>query len=380
MSAPASPLALLPWTGYVRKAVLIWWSMLPIGLLLVLVLPGILPLHYTFDAAMIRDFIVGEDRPTGFAIIEPYANTAYLYILFGVEANAVAGAFFTYFVAWVSVLGAIMLADSGGRLWLWFPAFVWHFLLVIYTCMHTKELHAMPALALVLVLCGRRFTPARIVMITSAIIAYALYFRLYWAVAALLAFAFIWLRRRIPASWKLALLMFAAYIMLFVGYHLATGKFITDFRAALTAGRELDLFSDTAFPNRFANETLLDDVLNAMYAFVRLMIPLPLMATGKVQHLAFALWEVASVALFALLFARVWRVPNLDARTEFSAAWILAFSLTQGLFEPDYGTFLRHQTNLFPALALLTLNAVWVVAPRRRVARKRSDEPAQAAV
>ncbi|MEP7274841.1 MAG: hypothetical protein ABI812_00710 [Betaproteobacteria bacterium] len=343
----------------VRKSVLIWLSMLVFGVLLLFVVPEFLPIHYKFDAQMIREFIVREFRPTSFVVMASYANTAYVYMIFGIEDDPVLGAWFTYLTAWASVLVALLLARSGGRLWLWFPAFVWHALLLIYTCVHSKEVHAMPALALLLLLCGTRYGWLRIAAIVAAVAGYAAYFRPYWAVVGLLAAAFIVLRRRMADPGRLALAMAGAYLLLFASYYVATGQYLTDFRVGLTAGRDLDHFSDTAFPNRFDNDGLISDIGNAVYAFVRLIVPLWLLGSGKAQHLVFVVWELANVTVFAWAFARVWRVRGLDARTEFAAAWILAFSLTQGIFEPDYGTFLRHQTTLLPAFALLCLNAFW---------------------
>jgi len=155
------------------------------------------------------------------------------------------------------------------------------------------------------------------------------------------------------------LAMAAAYVLLFVGYHVATGLYLTDARATLTAGRDIDAFSDTVFLNLFENGSLATDIANALYGFARLLVPVSLVGSGKLEHLVFIGWQLLNVGVFVLAMRRVWWNPRLDPRTEFAAAWILAFLLTQGIFEPDYGTFLRHQTTLLPAFALLCLNAFW---------------------
>jgi hypothetical protein len=337
----------------------IWLSLLPLGLVLAPVLPGLLPEHYTFDAQTIREFIDSGDRPTAFVIGEWYGNTAYLYILLGIESSAVGGSYVTYFVGWASVYVGLWLANGGGRPWLWLPAFAWHVVLLGFTCMHSKELHAMPALALLLALCGRRFSLPRLAAIALTVAVYSVYFRQYWALVAALAFGFIVVRRQTASPSRLVGGMALVYVLLFAAYHLGTGGYLTDFRARLTAERDIDLYSATAFRNRFVNDNLVSDVLNAADAFVRLTVPIPLLAARKLQHLAFAVWELLNVGVFAVLFARAWRRRDIDARTEFAAAWILAFSLTQAMFEPDYGTFFRHQTTLLPAFALFCINAGW---------------------
>ena len=357
----------------VRKSVLVWWSMLPVGFALVMTFPAILPVQYMFDAGIIRELIIQGNRPTGLSIGDPFANTAYLYMLAGVGANPQAAAFFTYLVAWASVLMGILLASNGGRYWLWFPAFIWHAILVVFTCMHTKEMHSMPALALMLLLAGTRFTWWRVIALGVVIAGYAGYFRMYWLLAGMLTLAFIVSRRRIRRSSLLALAMFASYLLLFVGYHVITGEFLTDVRAHLTAGRDIDLFSDSLFANFFVNGDLYDDIANALFALGRLIMPVGLIGTGKLQHLAFAVWEALNVGVFVVLFARVWRRRETDARTEFAAAWVLAFTLIQAIFEPDYGSFLRHQTALLPAFAMLALNAFWSREGRPFPVRSRAD-------
>lgn len=359
----------------VRTSLVVWFSLLPIGLLLLLVVPGMLPWPYPKDAQLMRELITGEFRPVEFVVGQPYANTVYLYILSGVGADPIGGAYLTYLAAWTSVLVALWLSPSGGRLWLWFPAFAFHLLLVIFTCMHSKELHAMPVLALLLVLCGKRFAPARVLAMAAVVVAYAVYFRTYWAIAAVLAFTFILVRRRVDGPWRMAFAIAGVYMLLLVAYHLATDTYLTDFRTLLWTNRDIDQFSDSAFPNLFANDNVAFDILNAFFALFRLLLPFALLPTGKPQHLVFIVWELATLAAFVVVFRRVWRVPALDARTEFAAAWILAFTMTQALFEPDYGTFLRHQTALLPAFALLTLNALW---PARATGQSRPPEASAA--
>jgi len=342
-----------------RKSIAVWVSMLLVALPAMFVIPGLLPEHYTFDAQMIRDIVSGADRPTGFEVQASYANTALVYILLGVGDNIASGAWITYLAAWVSVLIALLLAKNGGRLWLWFPAFVWHALMFMYTCMHSKELHAMPALALLLLLCGRRYGALRIVALAAVVIGYAAYFRAYWAIAGMLALAFIVAKHHVRTRGRAMLAMAAAYLLMFVAYHFATGLYLTDARATLTAGRDIDVFSDTLFLNLFDNDNLLADIANALYGFTRLILPVSLLGSGKPEHLAFIAWQLVNVGVFYVAIRRVWWNPDLDARTEFAAAWIVAFLLTQGIFEPDYGTFLRHQTTLLPAFALLCINAFW---------------------
>jgi len=343
---------------WMRKSIGLWWLMLPIGLALVVVLPRVLPEQYLFDAQFIREHIAVMNG-AGFTLGDSFGNTAYLYVLLGIGASPLAGAYFTYAAAWLAVLVALHLAGSGGRFWLVVPFFVWHTILVVFTGMHSKEVHAMPAMTLLLVLAGERFSPRRVVVMALVVVGYSLLFRKYWAIVGALSAAFIVLRHRrtLPVPGGVAMLV--TFFALLVAYHLATGEYLTDWRNILTEGRDLDLFSDTAFANALPPTSLAADFANAMLALARLLVPYTMLASGKLQHLAFAGWELVNVVAFAILLSRAWRRDDASARLVFASSWIIAFTLTQSTFEPDYGTFLRHQTTLLPLLAFVAMETLW---------------------
>jgi hypothetical protein len=348
----------------VRKAIAIWWLLLPLGLATIAVLPGVLPPQYLFDAGYIRDHIASMGPQSGFTVGDSFGNTAYLYYALGIGASHWLAAYATYLAAWLAVLAALALAGSGGRFWLLIPFALWHAVLVVFTGMHTKEMHAMPVMALLLFLAGERFNLRRVAVMAAIVVLYALFFRKYWAAIGALAAAFIVVRHRkwLPIHGGLAVLVI--FTGLLVAYHVVTGAYLTEWRSILTEGRDLDLFSDTAFSNAFPPTSLVNDFANAMTALVHLLFPTSMLSSGKVQHLAFALWEIVNVAAFVVLIRRVWRDDGASARLVFAAAWIVAFTLMQSTFEPDYGTFLRHQSTLLPLLAFIALETLW---PARRL-------------
>ncbi|HVE48919.1 MAG TPA: hypothetical protein VNG69_04785 [Casimicrobiaceae bacterium] len=347
-----------------RKSIASWWLMLPIGIALIAILPRVLPPQYFFDAESIREHIA--TAATGFVLGESFANTAYLYRVLGIGDAPRSAAYVTYLAAWTAVLIALALSNNGGRFVLLLPFFVWHTILVAFTGMYSKEVHAMPALALLLVLAGDRFTLTRVVTMAVIVIGYSLLFRKYWGVVGALAAAFIIVRHRRILPLPGGVAMLGIFFAMLVAYHIATGEYLTDWRNTLTEGRDLDLFSDTAFANALPPTSLLADFGNAMVALVQLLLPVNMLVSGKLQHAAFALWEILNVVVFGVLIARVWRSDHASARLVFAAAWVVAFTLTQSTFEPDYGTFLRHQATLLPLLAYIALETLWVREPRQR--------------
>jgi hypothetical protein len=218
----------------------------------------------------------------------------------------------------------------------------------------------MPAMALLLVLAGERFNVRRVAVMTAIVVVYSLLFRKYWVAIGGLAAALIVVRHRRWLPFHGALAALVIFVGVLVAYHVATGLYLTEWRSILTENRDLDLFSDTAFSNTFNPPTSLPaDVANAMIALVKLLLPYTMLSSGKVQHLAFAAWEVVNVAVFAVLIRRIWRDDASSARLVFAAAWVVAFTLMQSTFEPDYGTFLRHQATLLPMLVYIALETLW---------------------
>jgi hypothetical protein len=206
----------------------------------------------------------------------------------------------------------------------------------------------------------------RIIAMVVLVAGYSLLFRKYWIVVGGLAAAFILVRQlRLTPLWDIVAIL-SIFFLLLVSYFLATGEYLTGWRNILTEGRDLDLFSDTAFVNAYPLTSVWLDFVNAMVALAHLLVPYSMLASGKLQHVAFAAWELANVVVFGILVARAWRRRDAPARLVFAAAWVIAFTLTQSTFEPDYGTFLRHQTTLLPLLAFIALETLWPSASNNR--------------
>jgi hypothetical protein len=45
--------------------------------------------------------------------------------------------------------------------------------------------------------------------------------------------------------------------------------------------------------------------------------------------------------------------PAGDWQSAAAASWCVAYTIVQGMFEPDFGSFVKHEANLMPMLMLL---------------------------
>jgi hypothetical protein len=123
---------------------------------------------------------------------------------------------------------------------------------------------------------------------------------------------------------------------------------------ALTEARNevnLDRFDNpdrnSAFDNPLENTGFATDLANAVIAWAYINIPVALLLHGVPHYVFFAAFQICSLWFFAAGCAsfledarRIRRSDSIHLRC---AAFVIAYSLTQGLFEPDFGSFLRHE-------------------------------------
>lgn len=133
------------------------------------------------------------------------------------------------------------------------------------------------------------------------------------------------------------------------------------------AGREDDVDSVTVIKNWVGgdNSTNLPlFLLNYLINAVRMMIPFELVVKG-VQYIPFFCFQVAVTVYLAHLFGKI---DEIDDEKQFLAiAIFLGYMLASVLFEPDFGSWVRHEAATFPVLHLL------VMAPNQRLSQWKVD-------
>ena len=129
------------------------------------------------------------------------------------------------------------------------------------------------------------------------------------------------------------------------------------------AGREDDVDSVTVIKNWVGgdNSTNLPlFLLNYLINAVRMMIPFELVVKG-VQYIPFFCFQVAMTVYLAHLFGKIDEID--DEKQFLSIAIFLGYVLASVLFEPDFGSWVRHEASTFPVLHLL------VMAPNQRLSQ-----------
>lgn len=222
----------------------------------------------------------------------------------------------------------------------------------VYLGWYSKDVLVLPITVVALV---RSRSRAVDVGLLVAIAGYALLFRQYWAIVA---GTFLVLRLAAAARSRLStivvvvpVLAFAVAIVLGVALGVAPDHYrssanasrdVTDVQSAITP-----LLPSTALPLQ---------AIDIVLTFLSLLAPIPLLLHGGSYYVLIAL---ALASMWVLLANRARRAfaGDRDPVGERQLALMLGFVVVQALFEPDYGSALRHLTPLLPVAVAYVVGA-----------------------
>jgi hypothetical protein len=318
-----------------------------------------LPSRFFYDSETILSLMQSRAR-VAFGS-DSFTNVAAIYQWLGIDSQN------------VTVIGALLVATSllvawsagsAARIGIMQLLFglAWSLIMMVYLAPLSKDLLVLVLAILFIAAAGNG---ALILwFLVSAL--FALYIRSYWfLVLGLSAFAMVMqLRIRSVIGWLL--LTLASYGALAVMFYFVLGEPLTYPRDLVNAVR-LDSSvaeAETMITNLLPGEGPFIGWVNTVVGLGSLFVPIPLMLHGQPQHIASAL---ATICTFGIA---LWSVRVLVSRDAYDrrcrgiVALLWGFLLTQGLFEPDYGSFLRHFAPLAPLVVFLCARATAALAPR----------------
>lgn len=235
---------------------------------------------------------------------------------------------------------------------------------VVYLTQYTKE--SIPVLMVLLLLTMPRHVGAEILFVGAAI-GYGALFRQYWFCVA--AFYVVWrvlLAKTRNPLWIL-IAVAVLYSLLEIIFKNILGENLTSFRNLVNDSREgsavASLIVDPLAGNGFSM------VPSAMLLLLGLLVPVQLFLSGTAFHLVSGamiafLWITALTGILrSKRGSRAGSEPDLHPRTKMdsnrslratrAAALLLAVVLVQAIFEPDFGSYLKHLTPLLPLFLVL---------------------------
>jgi hypothetical protein len=202
----------------------------------------------------------------------------------------------------------------------------------------------------VLVVLGLVVMPRRAlgdVLFLALACGYAYTIRNYWFIVAVLYLAFrLLLRLRKPS--RIPIFVVVALLCLAFGTDMVLGLNLNSFREAVAQTNSL--YAQTAIQHYIPVTGPLGVAANALCTLVLLVIPLPLALSSAPVYLAFAgLMTVLWINLFFVVhkgMRKSWFVP--DVQLSRAVSLLLAMLIVQAIFEPDYGSYIKHLTPLLP--------------------------------
>ena len=218
---------------------------------------------------------------------------------------------------------------------------------VVYLGQYTKEIFTVVIALLVLVLPR---SPYGDVAVVASCLLYGIYMRPYWLLIAVLYVCIRVLLARRTGPLGMLVCVVAGYAVLAVAFRIVLGENLEGRRTWLNAERA-DTVVNTLISGPFPEATGVLSVISVLCVLAMLIVPWPLLFSGSPE---LVLAGIAVMAVWGLVlytaFSRRRSTVRLSGppRIARGISLLLALVLVQALFEPDYGSYLKHLTGLLP--------------------------------
>lgn len=341
----------------------------------------IFPDYYFFDAASVQEIMItGDAGILGFSYLHTAQLCNLLKLLFPMDSQLLGGLFFFFCgipaCAWVlSNAGLPALAGWKKLVTVGFlfsyaallPVFVWN------TQKEAVQFFFLVLIAAVFQQAEKRRSAVALCYLLLMVVWGACFRRYYWLILAgsLLLLAALRMRDRKRRALCLAALCLLAVVGLLalkrIDPWLLTQLF--ESRAHVIkenmASRTVNTAIMDAVPNpdQFVPLYLLNYAINA----VRMMVPMELLSKGPLQ-ICFVGWQLLTTGLLSSAIVHCWRGSG-PCSQNWRAAFVICWYLVSFLFEPDFGSFVRHQAALFPIAWPLLMRS-----PAENIPTKKSSQ------
>jgi len=319
-----------------------------VGLILVLIVPFLLPAKYYSDGNYIQQLIIESANAPG-----SFQNTAYIYRLFGFES---------LFSDWL--VGIIIFSFSLAIIiyfikkysinWCRLPLIlllVWTIFLAVFLGQYSKEFFALMVTGSLLYFSSTR---KGLLVGLGLVILYAIFFRDYWFLILAFFMVHLVLIRNHISLFKYIILFLLATIVIFYLGHYVTDQYFSDARFRINMSREGSPNAVTMLSNLVVNTSPITDMINTFYGWFMLLIPIHLFRTGGIHHVIFAVFQFVNVILFVSAVKAILRY-QVAMRVQVAIAWCLSFTFVEGMFEPDFGSFLKHELVILPMFFMVIM-------------------------
>jgi hypothetical protein len=317
----------------------------------------LLPARFSYDSDVIQRIAAGE--------YNPLEDTSYLYVgrLYGLLGTAERPWLTTVIgigLAMVTLYAAMVRARGTATPPVYALIGLYTVTASVFLGVYSKDVWVLLVALAVLLAPPTRQGEA---VVLASIAVYATFLREYWW---LILAVYLGLRaltaRRLYRRWVLVGVV-GVVVGVTVLAPAVLGVEIQDIRETVNQGRELSPDASTAISAPEVGFGVAGDVVENLALLGALVVPVPLLTLGSLHYALY----FAAILMVWVMFARSVFVgrhrvldggptANADPRTLRAALLVLAVLTTQGFFEPDYGSYLRHLTPVLPLVIAVVVS------------------------
>ncbi|KWZ85251.1 hypothetical protein [Heyndrickxia coagulans] len=328
--------------------VLLLYLILMIGLLIVYFSEYLLPDKYFIDSNTIKYYYT---LLNGFSlkITDGFYNTALFYKILGFESikSRIIEGSINYIIYFVCLLVVFkFIGFNLNKIYNFFLLLIWSVIASIYLGQLTKEIILLLVLTSQL-MAFHKNSKIGIVLSIIMTLLYAYFFRKYWFITIFLCTLIFYLLKygyKVKILYRFLIVFFCMFIIVCVANYY--GIYLTDSRTLVNEILE----SNTKIENPLQNNSIFTDLFNWIYIWFSLLVPIPLLLKYGIIQTAFSLLNIVTVATFLLKIKRhKYSIPE-SLGFLWSISTVISFSLVQAIFEPDYGSYVKHEVVLIPML------------------------------
>ncbi len=316
-----------------------------------------LPLKYFYDSNTLLN-VIDDVRLYSyeFRLFDSYYNTAVFYYYFmpfddGSPPDVILRAL-SALLAWAPIVASFLIFNNNRRYLHVSDSIVFIFgsvITAIYCGQRSKELLAIWFAFFAFYFLYKN----KLVLAFFSVFIYSVFFRAYWIVAVYIYIALIVSLHfsYSVAKFKQILLFIFLFTVLPLLYYFITGDFLTDHRFKINDARYLE-DNATVLNNVLFNTTIIYDLVNIIISFFRFLLPVELIVLGGFKYLMFVFY-------WMLIVYKVVKIIKFKKECSLDVLLLMvALFITLTIFEPDFGSFVKHSVLFLPGYFLLRIRPI----------------------
>lgn len=190
----------------------------------------------------------------------------------------------------------------------------------------------------------------------AALLAYGEFFRTYWY---LIAAAYVVLRLLLAVTrsfWVVLLEALVLLLALSVCFALVLGVPLDYYRDHINAERTVDS-TGSLIDGVIPGSNPLSGYVNSAYVLANFVVPISLVVRGSLLYILVGAFLAVLWVTFGRRVHRGLRAASLGAPQLRAVAVVVAVTVVQAVFEPDYGSYVRHATPMLILVLYVVLSA-----------------------